>query len=182
MPIEKCRSRHRQRTEPYDHGEPLRWLSLVPLAGVFAIAGALIASAYGMTPNAVLVDLPVPYPDDEIGVLTPAVDRLALRANGSILWNGTEVSEAQLAEILDNPGRAEAASALLFTPDADVPYIRALEVLNILRQHGALDRCFRFSGIQKYRKYEDPETFDDLAPYVREDCPPLPPGHSMPGI
>lgn len=182
MPIEKRRSRYRLHSQPYDHGEPLRWLSLVPLAGIFAIAGALIASTYGLTPHAVMVDLPPPDPGNETGILTPAVDRLTLEADGTIFWNGSKVNEVQLGEILSHPRRADSGAALLFTPDADVPYFRALQVLDVIRQHGALDRCFRFSGIQRYRKYEDPDSFDNLVPYVREDCPPIPPEQTMPGI
>ena len=182
MPID-ARRRHRLRKHrPYDHGEPIRWISLVPLAGIFAIAGALVASTYGITPNAVMVDLPMPYPEGETGVLTPTVDRLSLTADGKILWNGAEISEAELGPVLEDPRRASEGTALLFTPDPDVRYQRALEVLDIVRRHGALDRCFRFADIQKYRRYEDPDSFDEIPPYVREDCPPLPPGHSMPAI
>lgn len=153
----------------------MRWVSMVPLAGILGIAGALIASSYGITPNAVTVDLPGPYPSDEgLGPLTPNVDRLVVKRDAQLFWNGIEVTDEQLGLILLEPQRQEARAALLFTPDADVPYITVLEVLDLLRRHGAIDRCVHFSGIARYRKYESPDTFDELPPYTREDCPPLP--------
>ena len=124
----------------------------------------------------------MPYPEDETGVLTPNVDRLVLTPEGAILWNGTQVSEDELERILDNPFRSDTEAALLFTPDAEVSFGRAVEILDLLRRHGAIDRCFRFSGIGQYRRYEDSESFDELAPYSREDCPPLPVEHAMPAI
>ena len=182
MPIETRQSRRAQRHRPYDHGEPLKWLNLVPLAGIMGIAGALIASSYGITPNAVTVPFPDPMPVDEMGPLTPNVNRLVVTADGSMLWNGVHVSEQELGAILDSPQRERDGAALLFTPDEKVTYARALEVLALLRRHGAIDRCFRFSGIQQYRDYDDPATFNDLIPATREDCPPLPPEHAMPSI
>ena len=182
MPIEPRYPRRGRTYKPYDHGEPLRWISLVPLAGIFAIAGALIASTYGLTPNAITVDLPAPYPESEVVPLTPPVNRLILREDGAILWNGERVSEAQLGAILDDPRRKAEGPALLFTPEPDVRYQQAVRVLDLLRRHGAIDRCFRFSGIQHYRQFESPDTFDDLTPDQREDCPPLPREHQMPSI
>ena len=182
MPIDTPRSRRSQSHQPYDHGEPLKWLNLVPLAGILGIAGALIASTYGITPKAVTVPLPSSPPPGELGPLTPNVNRLVVTAEGSILWNGIKVSEQELGEILESPMREEEGAALLFAPDEKATYARALEVLALIRRHGAIDRCFRFSGIQQYRQYEDRETFDDLTPAAREDCPPLPPRQAMPAI
>ena len=145
----------------------------MPLAGIFAIAGALIASTYGLAPHAVTVDLPAPYPEGYADNLTPNVDRLVITRSGRILWNGTQVSERELGDILESPRRIARGASLLFTPDADVTYGRTLEVLDLIRRHGAIDRCFRFSGIQQYRRYEDRQTFDDLAPPMWEEC--LPP-------
>ena len=151
----------------------MRWLSLVPLAGVFAIAGALVASTYGLKPHAIVVDLPAPYPQGYADNLTPNVDRLTVSRTGAIAWNGQPVSERELSAILASPRRIESGASLLFTPDAEARYGRALEVLAIVRRHGAIDRCFRLSGIQQYRRFESPETFDDLAPAMWEEC--LPP-------
>ncbi|MEZ5681150.1 MAG: hypothetical protein R3E14_07605 [Erythrobacter sp.] len=174
MPTKRRPQRSRVRRR-FDHGEPIRWLNLVPLAGVLAIAAALILSAYGIRPHALMVDLPMPYPDGETGPLTPNVNRLVVRDDGKVLWNAQPVSDKELGLILDQLHKISPAPGLLFTPEARAPYARVIEVLGMVRAHGALDRCFRFSGIARYRHYERPETFDDLLPATREDCPPPPP-------
>lgn len=173
MPIR--RRPHSSRTRRrFDHGEPIRWLNLVPLAGVLAIAAALVLSAHGIRPHALMVDLPKPYPNGDIGPLTPDVNRLIILGDGKVLWNAQPVSDRELGVILDHSQQISPPLGLLFTPEADAPYARVLEVLGIIRTHGALDRCFRFSGIARYRHYDRPETFDDLVPATRQDClPPL---------
>lgn len=152
----------------------------MPLAGVFAIAGALVASSYGIVPNALTVELPTPHQDDGPGPLSPPVNRLIVTESGAILWNGTEVSEQELGRILEQPKFGSEDTPLLFAPEADASFARAIYVLDLVRKHGAIDRCFRFSGIERYRRYEDPESFDELTPSSREDCTPLPPTDSMP--
>ena len=182
MAIRRRRSRSEVARRRFDHGEPIRWLNLVPLAGVLAIAAALLLTTYGIRPHALTVDLPTPYPGDEMGPLTPAVNRLVILDDGTVLWNAQPVSDRQLGEILDQLDRLSPQPGLLFTPEADAPYARVLEVMGLIRAHGALDRCFRFSGIARYKQYEQAETFDDPVLATREDCPPLPPEHSMPAI
>ena len=152
----------------------------MPLAGVFAIAGALVASSYGIVPNALTVDLPAPYPDNGPGPLSPHVNRLIVTTSGAILWNGAQVSEEELGRILERPNLGGENAPLLFAPEADASYARAIQVLDLVRKHGAIDRCFRFSEIERYRRYEDPDSFAELAPPSREDCAPLPSAHSMP--
>ena len=182
MPIEyRRRGRNHYRPPRYE-AEPIKWLSMVPLAGVLAIAGALIASTYGIPPHAITVDLPFFSDPEDSGPLTPDVDRLVLTARGQLLWNGTPISTRELERILETRKTFDSPPALLFTPEADASYGDAIALLEILRRYAALDRCFRFSGIARYRNYENPETFDDLVPYQREDCPPLPPEHPMPAI
>lgn len=172
-------TRWRRRAGPrlrtrYNHGEPIRWLGLVPLAGVFAIAAALILMSYGIAPHVLTVALPVPAPDDA-RPLSPPANLLVIRENGALLWNGEPLSDRELAIILDHHARIEPRHVLLFTPDGKASYARVLEVLGIVRSKGLVDRCFRFSQIARYHRYESPETFDDLVAAQWEDCPPLAP-------
>lgn len=167
----KRRAGARIRTR-FDHGEPIRWLGLVPLAGIFAIAAALVLLTYGITPHVLTVALPLPGPH-EAGPLSPPVNRLIIRENGALLWNGEPVSDRDLALILDQHAEIEPRPALLFTPDAKASYARVLEVLGMVRSKDLVDRCFRFSEISRYRHYDRPATFDILAPAQSESCSPL---------
>lgn len=169
----RIRRTRRDRTRRFDHGEPIFWPNLIPLAGVLAIAAALVLSAYGVRPHAINVDMPAPPYYDDPGPLTPSVDRLVIRDNGDLLWNGTSVSDDELGSILDQLAQRRSSSGLLFTPDAGTAYARVFEVLAAIRARGLVDRCFRFSGIQRYRYYDRPETFDEPVLAQREDCPPL---------
>ena len=174
MPTRQRLSRKSRVRPKFDHGEPIRWLGLVPLAGVLAIASALVLTTYGVKPHALIVNLPAPDYYEDTGPLTPTVDRLIILGTSQLLWNGTPITDDELADILDQLTQANPQPGLLFTPDGDAPYSRVIEVLGAIRAKGLIDRCFRFSGIERYRQYERPETFDDLMLARREDCPPPP--------
>ena len=140
------------------------------------IIATLIAATYARPSHQITVDLPAPWPGiNDPGPLTPDVHRLIVTQDGAVWWNGTPVSDADLVAIAQSKVEHAPYASLLFTPDGNAPYGRTLEVLNLLRQAGAIDRCFRFSGIARYARYDDPPSFAWPVPYAREDCSPLPP-------
>lgn len=144
--------------------------NLAPVAAIWLIIATLLMGVYINPPHAIIVDLPAPYPDDDLGPLTPVSDRLVIDPDGAIFWNAHPITDRQLTDILSASDQRPYGSALLFTPDADAPYARVIHVLGMVRQAGLIDHCFHFAQIARYRQYDRPGTFDELTPYHREDC------------
>lgn len=170
MPINR-RGRYRPSSR-FDHGLPIATLGLAPFAGVLLIMMLVFAALRPPVTHAIVVDLPAPLPEWETGVLTPPVNLVAISNDGQIRWNGTPVSERQFRDILSSAADDSPQPALLFAPDANAAYGRVLGVMEIIRRAGLIDRCFRFSGIARYRKFERPYDPEELLPYEQQECLP----------
>ena len=159
------------RNPPPHAFEPIHRIEHLPLLFFCTLLACLFLLLASKTPaHTLTIDLPHPFPEDYIGPLTPNADRLTVTDTGVILWNGELVSERQLGAILDSPHRKQYWPTLLFTPDGDASYARVLQVMNIVRVHGAVDRCFRLSGIARFQHYDRPRTFDEQPPPEWADC------------
>lgn len=154
----------------FDHGQPIHRPDSMPiLLFVFAlIAGLTIMNK--QQAHALLVDLPPAPPPGYIGVLTPGSDRLTIAADDTLRWNGTVISNGQLEHILTHGGGRDPQTALLFAPDGDARYLTVARTLLVIHKAGLIDRCFRFSGIARYRRYDLPETFATPTSAEFEEC------------
>lgn len=168
MPTDR-RSRWSPRPR-FDHGRPIATLGLAPFAGVLLTMTLVFASLRPPVTHALVVDLPAPNPPDVIDVLTPVYNKLTVTRPGAILWNGTPVSERQLRLILGATTTISPQPALMFHPEPDAAYARALEVMEIVRQEGLVDRCFKFAEISRHRRYETPSDPDEPLPGQSAEC------------
>ncbi|ANY19133.1 hypothetical protein A6F68_00600 [Tsuneonella dongtanensis] len=155
---------------PFDHGRPIATLALAPFAGVLLTMTLVFAALRPPVTHALVVDLPIPNPSDHSAVLSPVYNRLIVTADGRTLWNGSAVTEAQLRLILIGITDDSPQPALLFHPEADAPYARALQVMEIVRQEGLIDRCFRFAEIARHRRYERAPDPDEILPAQSAEC------------
>ncbi|WFL78788.1 hypothetical protein P7228_06925 [Altererythrobacter arenosus] len=155
------------------HREPPLWRpSLAPLASIWLIGAALLMGVYVNPRHALLVQLPAPPPPDFLDVLTPTYNRVTIAADDTTRWNGTVVSDSELALILAGTYDDSPQPALLFHPDADASYERALEVMDIIRREGLVDRCFRFAETARYRRFEVAPDLAEPLPAQSAECSP----------
>ena len=166
-------SRLTSRRRKFDHGEPIRRPDSLPiLLFLFAlIAGLLLLNPRAT--HALVIDLPHPYPPGTIGVLTPSYDRISLTADGSVMWNGTSVTDNLLKDLLSQRSQRPTVNTLLLDPDRSTRYVRVLQVLGFIAPAGKFDGCFRFAGNARFARYDDPATFDNLVLAEPIEC--LPP-------
>ena len=169
------RKRHR-----YTHGEPIRRPGLAPFASVFLIAATLVLSTYGPHTHALIVALPMPYPENYMEPLTPAYDRIVIDVDGRVLINSTPVTDRELHDALLVRQDGANQASLVFEPDAMVPYPRVLQVLEIFRATGSLETCFLFGNVARFAAYDRPEAFADLVPAQPRTCFVPPPAPYMP--
>ncbi|MHA6316035.1 ExbD/TolR family protein [Altererythrobacter sp. CAU 1778] len=154
---------------PYDHGRPIATLALAPLAGVLLTVALVFLALRPPVTHAIVVDLPAPYPDDWMVDLSPNVNRLIVTESGEILWNSSEISHAELRHIVIS-GFSRPAVALQFDPVENAPFEVVLPVLETLREVGALESCFRFLRLNRYRNYEAAPVDLDPEPAASYEC------------
>ena len=157
---------------PFDHGQPIATIGLAPLAGILLTVMLVFAALRPPVQHAVLVDLPAPPYPGEIEVLSPPTNKLIITRDGQVLWNAAPVSDAQLADILLSVADDNPQPSLQFEPAGDAPYGRAVAVMEQIRRAGLLDRCFRFSGVARYRYYEKAPDPDELLSGEWRGCAP----------
>ena len=164
MPIDRPgrRSSHRQ---PYDHGEPIRWLNLAPLAGIAGIAAALILSAYGVTPHAVTVNLPMPNAIPP-PIAQPRIVEIAVSENGRAMIDGETLTDTAFARRLEQLARASPRPGISFTPHDSALYADSLRVLGLIEQAGLTGRDFCFGSTERNRRFGTAE--DTVAPVAAE--------------
>ena len=121
-----------------------------------------------MKTHALIVDLPAPYPD-ATGPLSPPQNLVVLTETGKVLWNGQQVSRADLRANLRAAKSAIPQPALMFEPEGNAAYGDALELLAIIADEGLVDYCFRFGNAPLWRDTEKIEPAD-LPYYQRRDC------------
>ena len=145
MPLARGRAgRHHLIGSPYDHGEPITRMSIIPMVSVFALINIVILASIPAPVHVLTIDLPMPEfgggPPDLIS--DPIGNSVRMDADGTIRWNGAAVSRMQLADLAQAILREEVEPYLVFTPDADAAYGDVLPVLNILRMSGIQLFCF----------------------------------------
>lgn len=137
---------------------------------------ALIAGLLSMAPrqvHALLVDLPHPVEMGHVGILSPAYDRITVDREGAVRWNGEPVETAMLDRLLANAGREPLQRSLLLEADATASYADVIAVLAQIDRAGLNDHCFRFANIARFRTFEQPESFERLAPGESNECRPI---------
>lgn len=163
----------RRRSRRLDHGRPVARIELAPLAAICLTATGLIASAYPLQTHALTVDLPAPLPGDYLGPLTPTRDVLTVDKRLALRWNGAAIDKRDLPSITMQRQARTDPGALLFRPDGDVAYADTLAILALLQRSGAIDRCFRFSQLALFGRYEQSERPPDPAPADTTRCDPV---------
>ncbi|MGB3167218.1 MAG: hypothetical protein WBA68_10640 [Alteraurantiacibacter sp.] len=147
------RNRRRWPKPVFDHGEPIIFLSVVPIAGVVLIAATLLAMTYKPPTHAVTFDLPQPYPWLDEAPALP-VNTLGLTKTGQRTWNGQAFSEAEVLEMLRDNRRRPVEPILRFEPDPDASYGDAARLLALVEFAGVSWYRLCFASAFAFREYE----------------------------
>ena len=134
--------------------EPIRRLSLAPLAGVILIATTLIALSYPLQTHALTFDV---YPADWFpsDVDFQHTHQLDLHASGKMSWNDQPVTQELLAKRLNETLSEPVEPILLFRPDDNASYLAVAEVLAIIERSGVSGLCI--TGLERNRRFELPQ-------------------------
>lgn len=86
--------------------------------------------------------------------LKPLPNRLVITADDHILWNGQQVTEQQLADLLTAAAQLDPEPEIRFQPDADANYDLSAKVIEIIRKSHVTK--FGFIGNEAYSESEKP--------------------------
>jgi biopolymer transport protein ExbD len=134
-----------------DDGSPMMEMNTTPLIDVMLVLLIMLMITIPPVTHMVDIDLPIATPPtDEIKV-DPVVNKIFIEDNGAILWNGTPVSQQQIAEFLKQTKAMTPEPELQFQPTANAPYVIAGEVLAVVKRSGITK--FGFVGNENYRVF-----------------------------
>ena len=155
MPIDW---RRRERAARFDHGGPIRYISLAPVAGVMLVAAAMISLSFPITTHALTFDV---YPGEGFGLDAEFdyVNRIDIDRDGTLHWNRTAVTDAEMVKLLNATLTGPQEPALVFRPDDNAAYGDTAQMLAIIKSAGITQFCI--IGLERNRRYEDFEQLPD---------------------
>ncbi len=135
-----------------DDGQPMMEMNTTPLIDVMLVLLIMLMITIPPVTHMVDIDLPVATPPDNDDVkIDPVVNKIFIEDNGAILWNGTPVSQQQIAEFLRQTKAMSPEPELQFQPTANAPYVIASEVLAVVKRSQISK--FGFVGNENYRVF-----------------------------
>ena len=130
---------------------PMAEMNTTPLIDVMLVLLIMFVITIPVATHSVDIDLPT-----EGCLRCPALDTLknkvAIRNDDTVLWNGQPVSQEQLATLLRQTTLMPIEPELQYEPDANASYAVAAHTLNIIKASGVTK--FGFVGNELYRQFE----------------------------
>lgn len=135
-----------------DDGEPMMEMNTTPLIDVMLVLLIMFIITIPVQTHAVKIDLPVDSPTPPEVVIEPVKNKLIVDTNDTLSWNGTPVSQSQLAGILAQTRNMDPEPELQFQPDARARYQIVDEVLVVIKRSGVTK--LGFVGNEQYGTFQ----------------------------
>jgi biopolymer transport protein ExbD len=135
-----------------DDGEPMMEMNTTPLIDVMLVLLIMLMITIPPVTHMVDIDLPVDNTDQQNDPpIDPVVNKIFIEENGAILWNGTPVSQQQVADFLRQSKAMTPEPELQFQPTANAPYLTVDELLAVVKRSEITK--FGFVGNENYRVF-----------------------------
>jgi biopolymer transport protein ExbD len=135
-----------------DDGSPMMEMNTTPLIDVMLVLLIMLMITIPPVTHMVDIDLPIaqpPKPDEP--KVDPVVNKIFIDDQGAILWNGTAVSQQQVADYLQQTKAMAVEPELQFQPTENAPYVIVDEVLAVVKRSKI--NKFGFVGNENYRVF-----------------------------
>ena len=134
-----------------DDGSPMMEMNTTPLIDVMLVLLIMLMITIPPVPHRVDIDLPIAQPPTDAPVIDPVVNKIFIDDQGAILWNGTAVSQQQIADYLKQTKAMATEPELQFQPTENAPYVVVDEVLAVVKRSKITK--FGFVGNENYRVF-----------------------------
>ncbi len=135
-----------------DDGSPMMEINTTPLIDVMLVLLIMFIITIPVATHSVDIDLPVSdnneNPPPEVD---PVKNKVVLTQDNKILWNGDEISDAQLLGLLKESLTFEVEPELQFEPEENAAYDLSAKVLNLIK--GSEVTKFGFVGNERYANF-----------------------------
>ena len=134
-----------------DDGSPMMEMNTTPLIDVMLVLLIMLMITIPPVTHMVDIDLPIAQPPTDAPVIDPVVNKIFIDDQGAILWNGTAVSQQQIADYLKQTKAMATEPELQFQPTENAPYVVVDEVLAVVKRSKITK--FGFVGNENYRVF-----------------------------
>jgi biopolymer transport protein ExbD len=134
-----------------DDGQPMMEMNTTPLIDVMLVLLIMLMITIPPVTHMVDIDLPVDSDAEVDNPIDPVVNKIFIEDNGAILWNGSPVSQQQIADYLKQTKAMDPEPELQFQPTENAPYVIVDEVLAVVKRSSITK--FGFVGNENYRVF-----------------------------
>ena len=134
-----------------DDGQPMMEMNTTPLIDVMLVLLIMLMITIPPVTHMVDIDLPIVQPPTDAPKLDPVVNKIFIDDAGAVLWNGTAVSQQQVADYLKQTKAMTPEPELQFQPTENAPYVTVDEVLAVVKRSTITK--FGFVGNENYRVF-----------------------------
>lgn len=134
-----------------DDGSPMMEMNTTPLIDVMLVLLIMLMITIPPVTHMVDIDLPIAQPPTDAPEFDPVVNKIFIDDSGAILWNGSAVSQQQIADYLKQTKAMVTEPELQFQPTENAPYVIVDEVLAVVKRSKITK--FGFVGNENYRVF-----------------------------
>ena len=134
-----------------DDGSPMMEMNTTPLIDVMLVLLIMLMITIPPVTHMVDIDLPIAQPPTDAPEIDPVVNKIFIDDQGAVLWNGTAVSQQQVADYLKQTKAMATEPELQFQPTENAPYVIVDEVLAVVKRSKISK--FGFVGNENYRVF-----------------------------
>jgi biopolymer transport protein ExbD len=131
-----------------DDGSPMMEMNTTPLIDVMLVLLIMLMITIPPVTHMVDIDLPIAQPPTDEPLVDPVVNKINIDDQGAITWNGTAVSQQQVADYLKQTKAMATEPELQFQPTPNAPYVIVDEVLAVVKRSKISK--FGFVGNENY--------------------------------
>lgn len=116
-----------------DDGSPMMEMNMTPLIDVLLVLLIMFIITIPVATHSVDIDLPQPNPNPPPVEVEPDKNKLVLTQDDRMLWNGQDITEGDLVNLLQQSMTINPEPELQFEPEALASYDLSARVLQIIK-------------------------------------------------
>jgi biopolymer transport protein ExbD len=129
---------------------PMGEMNTTPLIDVMLVLLIMFIITLPIQTHAVKIDLPVPQTNPPPNQIEPEKNKIFITASGIVMWNGTPINFAQLAQNLELTKAIQPTPELQLEPEPNARYVVVDSVLAIIKRSGV--GGLGFVGNERYAR------------------------------